>query len=123
MLAGKPASYQPLTALGAIDLAQEVDAAAAALLARYPALTDLEGDDFRQHPQRPRYLLEYELYAIRIPALRAAWAGDGEAPTAEAIATSPQADVLAGCREVRRLNPYLTDLPAPPEPEGDRPND
>ncbi len=114
-LAGRPAAFRALSALATIGLADEADQAATALLARYPALAGLTGDAFRSHPERLRYLLEYDLYAVRIPALRAAWAGEGEAPAGEAIAAGSQADLLACCREVRRLNPFLVDLPGEEE--------
>ena len=119
LLAGRPAAFAELTAIGAVDLDEAADAAQRALLGRFPELEGLDAAAFREHPKRARYLLEYDLFVTRIPALRACWAGEGEPPAIDEIANARQADVVACCREVRRLNPEMTALPAPTPAEGE----
>lgn len=107
-------TFKALSALDMIDLQDASALAAEAVTARYPDLKGLEGDAYKQHPKRPRYLFEIELYATFVPCVQAAWTGK-VAPTAEFLSQLPYATLLDYCRRVRAANPFLEELPAPVE--------
>ena len=116
-------SFKQLSGLDYIDLQEAAQAAGKAVLARFPELADLKGDEYRNHPKHARFVAEYDLYAAMIPAIQAAWGDATEPPSMAEIVKQPMAEIIAWCREIRRLNPYLEELPAPlPAAEGAAPN-
>lgn len=113
-------TFRALSVNDVYDLSDLADAVQAEVEAAYPEVFATNEDGSLAHPTHPKRVRAAQRIHIEgevIPAVLAAWEGDGK-PTAAALLAGSYETLMAHARAVRKVNPFLTALPEPREEEG-----
>lgn len=106
--------FKALSSDDLIQMTVLADEAFHALQQEYPAVFAKREEGEPEPPMAATVSLKIRIQTQLIPPVHVAWEGD--APSVADLLALPYATLLDYCRQVRKVNPFLLELP---EPEAD----